>query len=121
MREDTERLLEVPYGLMIGRSHHSLLSCLPTIRPGLDPHLARQGMVRQAFDLLRHPVPCERLQGLDNAGMQHPPALLEQTAISHLVCEGVLEGVLGLWEEARLVQEFGGLEVCQATMQRRLG
>jgi len=32
-------------------------------------------MVGQALDLLDHPVPSERLQGLDNAGMQHPPPL----------------------------------------------
>jgi len=46
--------------------------------------------------------------------MQHPPPLLEQTAIGDLVRQGVFEGVLVLWEEPRLIQEFGGLEVRQA-------
>ena len=52
--------------------------------------------MRQAFDLLGHPVPGERLEGLDNAGMQHPTPLLQETAVGHLVREGVLEGVLAL-------------------------
>jgi hypothetical protein len=37
------------------------------------------------------------------------------------VGEGVLEGILTLWKEHRLVQELGGLEVRQAAMERRLG
>jgi hypothetical protein len=32
-------------------------------------------MVRQAFDLLGHPIARGRLQGLDDAHMQHPPPL----------------------------------------------
>jgi hypothetical protein len=86
-------------------------------------------MVRQAFDLvwasprspLGHPVSGERLKGLDNAGMEHPPPLLEHTAVGHLVRQGVLEGVLMVGIEARLVQELGRLKVRQATMQHRLG
>ena len=71
MREGAERLLEVPHGLAVGRPRHGLLPRLPAVRQGLVPHLAPQGMVRQAFDLLGHPVPGERLQGLDDAGVQH--------------------------------------------------
>jgi hypothetical protein len=37
------------------------------------------------------------------------------------VGEGVLEGILTLWKEHRLVQELGGLEVRQAAMERRFG
>ena len=121
MREGTERLLEVPHGLAVGRPRHGLLPRLPAVRQGLVPHLAPQGMVRQAFDLLGHPVPGERLQGLDNAGVQHPPPLLQQAAVGHLVGEGVLEGVLALGEEARLVEELGGLQVREAAVQRLLG
>ena len=69
MREDTERLLEAPHGLTVGRPRHSLLPRLPAVRQGLVPHLAPQGMVRQPFDLLGHPLPGERLQGLDDPGM----------------------------------------------------
>jgi len=78
-------------------------------------------MVRQPFDLLGHPVPDERLKGLDDAGMQHPPPLLQETPVGHLVREGVLEGVGMFWEEAGLVEEFRRLEVRQAPVQYRLG
>ena len=78
-------------------------------------------MVRQAFDLLGHPVPGERLQGLDNAGVQHPPPLLEQTAIGDLVRQGMLEGVFVLGKQACLVQELGRLQVRQAAVQGLLG
>jgi hypothetical protein len=53
--------------------------------------------------------------------MQRPPPLLEQTAVGHLVGQGMLEGVFALWKEARLVEELGGLEVCEATLQTRFG
>ena len=94
MREGTERLLEIPHGLAVGRPRHGLLPRLPAVRQGLVPHLPPQGMMGQAFDLLGHPLPSERLQGLDNAGMQRAPPLLEQRLVGHLLGEGVLEGVL---------------------------
>ncbi len=63
----------------------------------------------------------ERLEGLDDAGMQHPPPLLQQTAVGHLVGQGMLEGVDLVGEEARLIEELRRLEVRQAAMQRLLG
>ena len=50
---------------------------LLAVRHGLVPHLAPQGMMGQPFDLPGHPLPGECLEGLDDAGMQHPPPLLE--------------------------------------------
>ena len=107
--------------LAAGRPRQGLLPCLPAVDQGLVPHLAPQGMVRQPFDLLGHPVPGERLEGLDDLGMEHPPPLLEEAVIGDLVGQGVLEGVLALGEEARFVQELGRLEVRQAAMEGRLG
>jgi hypothetical protein len=43
--------------------------------------------------------------------VQPPPSLLEETAIGHLVGEGVFEGILPLGEEACLVEELGPLEL----------
>jgi hypothetical protein len=77
-------------------------------------------MVRQTFDLLGYPLPRERFNSLDDPGMQHPPPLLEQPPIGHFMREGVLEGVGLVGEEARLVQELGGLEVRQAVVKRHL-
>src|SRR5262249_10749115 len=106
MWEGAERLLEVPHGLAVDRPRHGLLSSLPEVHQGLVPHFARQGGMRQAFDLLSHAVPSERFESLDDLGMEHPPSLLEQTAVGDLVGEGVLKGVLTLGEEPCLVEEL---------------
>ncbi len=50
--------------------------------------------------------------------MEHPPPLLEQTAVSHLVRQGMLEGIAALREQPRLVEKFGGLQMGQAVLQR---
>jgi hypothetical protein len=88
---------------------------------GLAPHLPPQGMVRQAFDLLGHPVGRERLESPDNTRMQHPPRLQQEAAVGHLVGQGMLEGVFRLGEQARLIQELCRLQVRQAAVQCHLG
>jgi hypothetical protein len=77
--------------------------------------------VRQAFDLVAHPVPGESLQRLDNAGMQCPPPLLEKAAIGHLVRQGVPEGEGPLGHHARLIEQVGGLKVHESLLQCVLG
>ena len=52
---------------------------------------------------------------------QHPPPLLEQAPVGHLMGERVLEGVFELGEQARLVEELGRLQVREAAMERGLG
>jgi hypothetical protein len=94
---------------------------LLTVGHGLVPHLAPHGMVRQTFDLLAHPVGRERLEGLDNAPVQHPPPFQQEAAVGYLVRQGVLEGVFQLGEQARLIQKLRRLQVRQAAVQRRLG
>jgi hypothetical protein len=120
MREGTQRLLEVSHGLAVGRPRHGLLPRLPAIRQGLVPHLAPQGMVGQAVQLLGHPLPGERFKGLDNAGMQRPPPLQQEAAVRDLMGEGVLEGVLVLGEEPCLVEELGALQGGQVMLEHRL-
>ena len=44
------------------------------------------------------------------------PALVGQTAVGHLVGQGVLEGEFTLGEQPRLVQELGGLQVVEAAV-----
>ena len=63
MREGTERRLEVPHGLAVGLPRQSLLPRLTAVCQSLGPHLAPQGMVGQAVDLLRSPVGRECLKG----------------------------------------------------------
>ena len=70
-------------------------------------------MVCQALDLFGQAVRVEAFEKLDNAPMQHPPSLLKQTFVGHLLGEGVLEGVCGGWERPCLIEELGGLEVAE--------
>src|SRR5262249_53802550 len=120
MMQGAERLLKGLYGLAVGRPRHGLLPGLPEVRQGLVPHFAAQGLVGQAFGLLGPPVPSERFEGRDDAGMQRPPSLLEQTTVGHLMGQGMLEGVLTLGKETRLIEKLGRLEVRHAAMQRVL-
>ena len=76
MREGTERLLEGPHGLAVGRPRHGLLPRLPAVRQGLVPHLPPQGMVGQPFDLLGYPLSSEGFEGLDDPRVQGAPPLL---------------------------------------------
>jgi hypothetical protein len=48
------------------------------------------------------------------------PPLLEQRLVGHLLGKGVLEGVLVLGEEARLVQELGSLQMGEAQAEQLL-
>ena len=57
-------------------------------------------MVRQAIDLLGHPVGRERLKGLDHARVQPPPPLQQEATVGHLMRQGMLEGVFQLGEQA---------------------
>jgi len=77
--------------------------------------------VGQTFHLLRSPVTRECLKGCHDLGVQDTSALLEQGAVRHLVRQRMLEGLLALRKEARLVQKLGRLEVGQPPMQRHLG
>ena len=121
MREGAERLLERPHGLSVGRPRHGLLPRLSAVRQGLVPHLAPQGMVRQAFNLFGHPLGSERLQGLHNLGMQRPPPLLQEATVGHLVGQGMLEGVLTFRKEPRLVEKLSRLEMREAAVHSVFG
>ena len=65
----------------------------------------------EPLDVLGQALGVERLDGVDDPGVERAPAILEQAPVGHLVGERMLEGVLEIREEARLVQELGRLEV----------
>jgi len=83
--------LIVLHGLTMGRPSHGLLPCLPAVREGLVPYLPAQSMVRQAFDLFSPLAPGKRFEHCDDAGMERPPPLKQETAVSHLVRQGCLK------------------------------
>src|SRR5207245_6425673 len=55
---------------------------------------------------------------LDDLRMDNATALFEETAVGHLLCQGMLERVLQVWEEPSLVEELGGLEIAEVSAKR---
>ena len=119
--EGLEGLLEGGHRLAERGAVEGSGASLLAVCHGFVPHLASQGMVRQALDLLSYPVPGEDLKRLDNARVERPPPLQQQAAVSHLVRQSMLEGIDLFGEQAGLIQELRCLEVRQAAVQRRLG
>ena len=116
MGQGEQRLLEGEHRLPDWLSAGRLCCRRPGNRLRPCPRLTAQGVLGQSFYLLRAPVPREPLQGLDNACVQPPPPLLQQAPVGHLMGQGMLEGIVPLGEEARLVEELGRLEMRQATI-----
>ena len=69
----------------------------------------------QPFDVLGQPVGIEPLDGRHDLTMESAPPILEQTPVGHIVGEGMLEGVLKIGKEPRLIKELGGLKLGQAS------
>jgi hypothetical protein len=92
--------------IAVGPAVVRLLPCLPAVCQGLVPDLAPQGMVGEPSDLVGQAVSIERLQGLDDARVQHPPPPQQEAVVGHLLGEGMLEGVVRLGEQSRLIQEL---------------
>ena len=80
-----------------------------------------QGMVRQPFHLLSQAIRGESFDGFNDPCVQPPPSFLEQTAVSHLMGQGVFEGEFALREQPRLVEELSRLQAGEAAVQGRLG
>jgi hypothetical protein len=78
-------------------------------------------MLGQPLCLLGQTVGIEPFAGRDDAGMESTSSLQQETAVGHLVGEGVLEGVFELGEEAGFVEELGGLQVAEPAAQLLLG
>jgi hypothetical protein len=124
MRQGVQCLVEERPRLAVCRPVGRPYASLVRIVHDLVPHFPPQGMVGQAFDLLGHAIPGKRLEGLDDAGMEHPPSLLHKAAVGYLVGEGVREGVFEVREQACLVEELSRLQTRQTHAQcllRRLG
>jgi hypothetical protein len=117
MFEGFQGLLEACHNLSQRRTRIRLGTGLPTVRHGLVPDLTPEGMLGQPFRLLGQPAGIEPFAGLDDAGVQGSSPLQQETAVCHLVGEGVLEGVFELGEKAGFVEELGGLQVAESTAQ----
>jgi hypothetical protein len=118
MREGTERPLEIPYGLAMGRLCHSLLPGLSAIHQGLVPHLTLGKVMGQLRIMLLQPVLVQVFDGLSHGPVQGLAALHQQTVIGDILDHGVLEGVGGLRHESLLVNNLQGLQLTQQPFER---
>ena len=73
--------------------------------------------MRELLDVLVETVRVQLLDGVDERPVECAPALAEKAAIRDLVREGVLERVLEVREQARLVQELRALESTEPLVQ----
>jgi hypothetical protein len=78
---------------------------------GFVPYLTPDGAMGHMVDLFGQSVGIMLVEYLDQLRVQQTAPFLEQTAIGHLVGQGVLKDVCTLREQARLIQEFGRLEM----------
>ena len=116
-----ERLLERRPRFSVGRALDRPGARLPEIGNGFVPRLGLERVVCEPLDLFAHAVYTELFEDLHTSGVQRAAPFLEEAAIGHLVGEGMLEGVLELREQARLIEKLGGPEVGQAVPQLLFG
>jgi hypothetical protein len=88
------------------------------MRHGLFPDFSSHRVIRQPLRVLDETARIVALHDYNESRMELATAILEDAAIGDFVGEGVLKGVLEVGEEARLVEEFGGLKVGQMAAQR---
>jgi hypothetical protein len=75
----------------------------------------------EPLDVLTEAISVERLDCVHDSRVKVAAPLVQQTAVRDLMRKRVLEGVFEVWEEARLVEELGGLEMGEPTPQVFLG
>ena len=121
MTERRQRLLEVRRRLLVGRARECFGPGLPEIGQRLVPDFAANGVMGQPLYMLREAVTVKRLDRVDDPGVKIAPTVLQEAAVGDIVREGMLEGVLEVGKEARLVQELGGLEVREPLTNGILG
>ncbi len=105
----------------MGRTVHSALTSLLPVGNGLLRASGFSVVMREPGRLL-----CRRRgtllgQDLDDLQMLLPPGTFQQSMIGRFLNQHVLERIDRLRDKAGFVQEFGGLELCQALGESLLG
>jgi hypothetical protein len=116
MLQGDQGLFKARRRLLVGRACHGPGSRLPAVGQCFVPDLAPQRMVCQTVHLLSKTLGGERFQGGNNASVYGAAPFVQQPPIGHLMRQGVLEGIGLFWEEARLIEKLGGLEVREAAV-----
>src|SRR5215813_1178039 len=111
MTERRQRLLEAAHRLPIGRARLCPEASLIEVGNRLLPCLALKRVMAQTLDLFGQALGIERLDRVDDLGMELTPPVVEHAPVGDIVGERMLEGVLDIRKQAGLVQELGRLEV----------
>ena len=82
---------------------------LPKVSDRLVPRLGPERVTSEVLDLFARLVGLPALQRFEDSQVQSHPPLLQEARESNFVRQSVLEGVLELREELRLVEELGRL------------
>src|SRR5947209_10688157 len=114
------RLLQERDCLAVCRPASRFRGGLVKVRHRLGPSLTPNRVVSEALHLFDDPTGIGRLDGISDARVKTAAAVVEKTAIHHLVRERVFERVLEFWKESGLVEELRGLEAREAEPQRVL-
>ena len=117
MPEGRQRLLEAHRRFTVGgRARQGLDPGLTEIRDGLLPHLASHGMVSEPLDVLGEPTRIEAFDGTNDTAVELRAPVLEHGPVRHVVSQRVLERVLGIGREARLVEELCRIQARESAL-----
>ena len=83
-RQRVQRLLEVRGRLVVRRVRERLRPCLATTLH-LVPILAAKGVVGETFEMFCETIAVKPLDRGDDPGVECAPALVQQTAVGHVV------------------------------------
>jgi hypothetical protein len=120
MRQGDERLLAQARRFPIGPALPRPVAGLAQQARRQPPLLGPERMVRERLDLLLQPPRMYPLDGLDDPRVHRAAALQDEAGVGDLVSEGVLERVLGLGKEPRLVEKLCALEASETLLKRAL-
>src|SRR2546428_789699 len=120
MREGSERLLKAGNRFPVGRAHDSLRAGPTKVADGLVPDLAAEGMVGETIDPPGQPGGILLFDRRHDARVKGAPSVLEETRVSSLVAQGVLEREFRLRDDSRLAQELASLHANEAGAERFL-
>lgn len=101
--------------------HEGPAGRLEEVIDGAIPGLAVDRVLGQRLGVAREPPGVETFHGAERRRMELPPSIVKQTGVGDLVRQRVLERVLDLGEQARLVEEFRSGEPGQRVPQDRPG
>ena len=118
VHQSHQRLFEKRDGLAVPVARERTLARHARIHQRGVPAVSFERMMREPIYMVVQAVREHDLNSLGGPGVQSAPPVVEQPRVRHLVRQRVLERILKVREEPRLVEELGRLESVEAITQR---